>query len=255
MNGETKAKANSRPGVSDLTIKVVYDNNTYTDGMKTDWGFSCLITGTEKTILFDTGGDGLLLLDNMKKLAIDPNSIDVVVLSHIHSDHTGGLDGILEKNPRTDVYLPKSFPEKFKENIQKYGAETVEVEQPLNICENVYSAGQLGKLIKEQSLIIRTSSGLIVITGCAHPGIVKIVKTVKDLMKEDILLVMGGFHLEWATKGRIEKIISSLRECKVQYVAPCHCTGDKARTLFEEHFDENYINVGTGRTITMADFR
>jgi 7,8-dihydropterin-6-yl-methyl-4-(beta-D-ribofuranosyl)aminobenzene 5'-phosphate synthase len=261
MNQDTEAI--SAPGVSDLTIKVVFDNNPYMEGLKTAWGFSALITGTEKAILFDTGGDGSLLLSNMKKLAIEPNDIDVVVLSHIHGDHTGGLAGFLQKNCNVTVFMPESFPKKFKENVQKYGARVVDVNQPLKICENVYSTGQLGILIKEQSLIIQTKAGLIVITGCAHPGIVKIVTAAKDLMKsldpardrDEVLLVMGGFHLEWATSGKIEKIISAFKQLGVHFIAPCHCTGEKARDLFEKHFGKNYINIGAGKIITLADLK
>jgi 7,8-dihydropterin-6-yl-methyl-4-(beta-D-ribofuranosyl)aminobenzene 5'-phosphate synthase len=244
-----------------LTITVVYDNNPCKEGLQTAWGFSCVISGAEKTILFDTGGDGSVLLDNMKKLAVEPNSIDTVVLSHIHSDHTGGLDSFLEKNSGVTIYLPKSFPKKFKDNILSFRSKIVEVEQPLKICENVYSTGQLGRLIKEQSLIVRTDKGLIVITGCAHPGIVKIVNRAKDLMrahalrepKDDILLVIGGFHLEWATKGKIKKIISAFEKSGVRYVGPAHCSGDKARSLFEQHFGSSYINVDAGKVVTVAD--
>ncbi len=244
----------------EMAITVIYDNNPYKEGLETAWGFAASITGTEKTILFDTGGDGSILLNNMQKLAIDPNGIDTVVLSHIHPDHTGGLNSFLEKNSDVTVYLPKSFPKKFKDNVASCGAKIVEVEQSLKICENVYSTGQLGKWIpvaelKEQSLIIRTEAGLLVITGCAHPGIAKIVNTAKELLKDDILLVMGGFHLEWATKGKLEKIISAFKQLNVRYAGPCHCSGDKARALFEKHFGKNYINIGAGKVITMADLK
>jgi 7,8-dihydropterin-6-yl-methyl-4-(beta-D-ribofuranosyl)aminobenzene 5'-phosphate synthase len=241
--------------INNLTIKVIYDNNPCIQGLETAWGFSALITGTEKTILFDTGGDGSLLLNNMKKLAIEPDDIDVIFLSHIHDDHTGGLIGFLQKNHNVTVFMPESFPKKFKETVQKYGAQTVDVNQPLDICENVYSTGQLGTLIKEQSLIIRTKRGLIIITGCAHPGIVKILTMAKDLMKDKILFVMGGFHLEWVTKGGIEKIISAFKQLGVRYVAPCHCTGEKGRDLFEKHLGTNYIKTGAGKVITSADLK
>jgi len=252
MNEQTEAA--STPGVKNLTITVIYDNNPYKKELETEWGFAAFITGTEKSILFDTGG-GPLLLDNMEKLAIDPNGVDVVVLSHIHGDHTGGLSSFLEKNSNVTVYLPSVFPKKFKDNARDYGAKVVEVKESEQICENVYSTGQLGKLIKEQSLIIRTDKGLVVITGCAHPGIVNIVSTVKDLIKDDILLVMGGFHLEWATKGRIEKIISAFKQLGIRCVGPCHCSGHKARSLFEKHFGSSYINIGVGKVITMADLQ
>ncbi len=250
-----KNEAISTPGVNDLTITVVYDNNPYKQGLQTAWGFSCVISGAEKTILFDTGGDGPILLGNMEKLEVEPKSIDIVVLSHIHSDHTGGLNSFLEKNSGVVVYLPKSFPKKFKDKILSFGSKIIEVEQSLEICKNVYSTGELGALLKEQSLIVRTDKGLIVITGCAHPGIVKIVNSAKDLLSDDILLVMGGFHLEWSTKGGIEKIISAFKQIGVRYVGPSHCSGDKARNLFEKNFGENYINIGAGKVITTTDLK
>jgi 7,8-dihydropterin-6-yl-methyl-4-(beta-D-ribofuranosyl)aminobenzene 5'-phosphate synthase len=238
-----------------MNITVVHDNNSYKQGLETAWGFSAFITGTEKTILFDTGGDGSILLGNMEKLAVEPNSIDIIVLSHIHGDHTGGLNGFLERNRDVTVYLPKSFPKKFKDNVLSFGAKIVEVEQSLKVCENVYSTGELGRLIKEQSLIIQTDKGLIVITGCAHPGIVKIVNAAKNLLEDNILLVMGGFHLEWTTKGKIEKIISVFEKLGVRYVGPAHCSGDKARSLFKKHFGENYIDVGAGKIIIIANLQ
>ncbi len=241
--------------INNITITVTYDNNPYKEGLGTSWGFSCVITGTGKTILFDTGGDGNLLLENMSKLGIDPNGIEIVVLSHIHGDHTGGLEMFLQKNSNVTVYLLKSFPKKFKEIVSSYGAKITEIDKHTEICDKVYSTGQLGTLIKEQGLFVRTEKGLVIITGCAHPGIVKIAKTAKDLINEDILLVMGGFHLEWATKGKIENIIMALKELNVKYVAPCHCTGDNARALFAEHFGQRYVNIGAGRVIAIEDLQ
>ena len=238
--------------MQDINITVVCDNNSYNEGLETGWGFSCVVRGFERTMLFDSGPAGSLLV-NMEKLEVEPGCIDTVILSHIHPDHTGGLGSFLEKNPDVTVYLTESFPKRFKEKVQGYGAKVVEVVQPIRICENVHSTGQLGKWIKEQALIIRTKKGLIVITGCAHPGIVKIVNAAKDLLKEDVLFVMGGFHLEWAGKGKIEKIISTFQQLGVRYAGPSHCTGTKARKLFEEHFGENYINIGAGKVITIAN--
>ncbi|MHC4087353.1 MAG: MBL fold metallo-hydrolase [Planctomycetota bacterium] len=240
------------PDICGLTITIVYDNHSYKQGLETGWGFSCLISGVEKTILFDTGPGGSLIV-NMEKLAIEPQSIDTVVLSHIHPDHTGGLEGFLEKNPDVTVYLPKSFPERFKDNVRAQGAKVIEVGQPIEICENVWSAGQTGKWIKEQSLVIKTDKGLVVISGCSHPGIVNIVSAAKDLVKDDILLVMGGFHLECAGKGKIEKVISVFKHLGVRYVGLCHGSGDKARALFEEYFGGKYIKLGAGKVITIAN--
>jgi len=252
---DKESKTTPRAGVSDLSIAVVYDNNPHKDGLESAWGFSCLITTAQKNILFDTGGDGSLLLNNMEKLAIDPNKIDIVVLSHIHGDHTGGLAGFLQRNPKVTVYLPKSFSGRFKDNVRSYGSKIVEVEQFLKVCEDVYSIGELGRWIKEQSLIIRTKAGMIIIIGCAHPGIINIVNATKGLLRDNILLIMGGCHLEWVTKGKIEKIVFFLGQWQVCYIAPCDCSGDKARNLFKKHFGKNYINTGVGKVITMMDLQ
>jgi 7,8-dihydropterin-6-yl-methyl-4-(beta-D-ribofuranosyl)aminobenzene 5'-phosphate synthase len=117
------------------------------------------------------------------------------------------------------------------------------------ICESVYSTGELGTWIREQSLIIHTDKGLIVITGCAHPGIVKIVKTAKTVIRDDVLLIMGGFHLAGTSKPGIEDIISKIKKLGVRYAGPCHCSGDLARQLFKIEYGNNYIDVGVGRTI------
>ena len=239
---------------SEMHITVLYDNKAHKENLESGWGFSCLISGGEKTILFDTG-PGSSLTGNMEKLVIEPNSIDTVVLSHIHPDHSGGLESFLEKNPNVTVYLPESFPGKFKEEVRAHCTEVFEVEKATEICHNVWSTGQLGRWIKEQALIIRTEAGLILITGCAHPGIVKMINAAKDIITNDILLVMGGFHLEWSIGGKIEKIISSFRQSGVRYAGPCHCTGEKARSVFEEHFGRNYINIGAGKIIKLADLQ
>jgi 7,8-dihydropterin-6-yl-methyl-4-(beta-D-ribofuranosyl)aminobenzene 5'-phosphate synthase len=221
--------------------------------LRTAWGFSAFVTGPERTILFDTGSDGALLLENMAKLQIDPGRVDLVILSHIHGDHTGGLTGFLKENSRVQVFLPGSFPAKFKTAVQGHGAAVVEVKEPQEICANVYTTGILGRRIKEQALIIRTQRGLVVLTGCAHPGIARIIKEVRRLHEGSILLVMGGFHLEWVTKGKVESIMAAFRGYGIRYVAPTHCSGDKARQLFRQSYGQGYVDAGVGKTITFLD--
>ena len=241
------------PALSELAITIVHDNNPCVDSLRTAWGFSAFVTGPERTILFDTGSDGALLLENMAKLQIDPGRVDLVILSHIHGDHTGGLTGFLKENSRVQVFLPRSLPARFKTAVQGHGAAVVEVKEPQEICANVYTTGVLGRRIKEQALIIRTQRGLVVLTGCAHPGIARIVKEVRRLHEGSILLVIGGFHLEWATKGKVESISAAFRSYGIRYVAPTHCSGDKARQLFQQSYGQGYVDAGVGRTITLLD--
>ncbi|KPJ50014.1 MAG: hypothetical protein AMJ41_01990 [candidate division Zixibacteria bacterium DG_27] len=232
-----------------IIITVVYDNNPSVEGLKTGWGFSCLVEGCEKTILFDTGGDSATLLYNMEKLGIDPAQIEVVFLSHIHSDHTGGLEGFLKKNTKVDVFLLPSFPSNFKKRVKSLGADYVEVGDPTEVCRGVFSTGESGDGIKEQSLIVQTPKGLVIITGCAHPGIVEIIEQVKKSFKEDVYLVMGGFHLVSTPEREIGGIIQDFRRLGVIKSAPCHCSGDECRRLFETEYKEDFIKLGVGSKI------
>jgi 7,8-dihydropterin-6-yl-methyl-4-(beta-D-ribofuranosyl)aminobenzene 5'-phosphate synthase len=232
-----------------LRITVVYDNNSYKEGLTTSWGFACVIKGAEKTILFDTGGNSAVLLDNMQQLGIDPKEIDVVVLSHVHGDHTGGLDGLLKANPDVTVYFPATFPMRFKGSLTHAGIKAFEVNDPTRICKGVYSTGVLGSWMKEQALIVSTDRGMIVITGCAHPGIVHILQTVKELNADPILLVIGGFHLGALRRAQLEEIIDNFRKLGVEKVGPCHCTGELARQRFKQEYGNDYLDVGVGRLI------
>jgi len=232
-------------------LTTLYDNYAHSSGLKTGWGFSCFIELENETILFDTGGDSDALLYNMKKLGKDPKAIDNIVLSHIHGDHTGGLRGVLEVNPDVTVYLPESFPESFKDDVKSHGSKVVEVRDSIKISENVISTGELGFTVKEQSLVISTEKGLVVITGCAHPGVANIVKEVKKLVNGKMYLVLGGFHLAWTSDSGIRDIIKSFRELGVRKVSPSHCSGDRAKELFAEEYEDDFIDNGVGMVIEL----
>lgn len=238
-----------------MTFTIVYDNNPYDPALRTAWGFACLVETTEATLLFDTGGDGPTLLSNMARLDRDPQAIDIVILSHIHGDHVGGLSGLLDLDIKPKVYVPTTFPATFKEDVRAR-TDIVEVSGPLEIIPGVYTTGGVnsglaGSGITEQALAVETEDGLVVVTGCAHPGIVKMVRCAKEITRGDIALVMGGFHLGGAAQGQIERIIADLRQLGVQGVAPCHCTGDQARGMFADAFGADFVPAGVGRTMVI----
>ncbi len=230
-----------------VKLMVVYDNNAYDERLTTAWGFSCFIKTDEENILFDTGGNPKILLRNMWKMNIKPDEVEVIFLSHIHGDHTGGLPAVLHQG--VTVYAPISFPRGVKEKVTSYGGEVVEVSSPLEVTNGVMSTGELGNGIREQSLIINLTHGVVVVTGCAHPGITEIVEKGNGLTNNKIYLVIGGYHLFGRSEKEIMDVIREFKGIDVEKVAPCHCTGDKARKLFREAFKEDYIEVGVGKTI------
>jgi 7,8-dihydropterin-6-yl-methyl-4-(beta-D-ribofuranosyl)aminobenzene 5'-phosphate synthase len=185
----------------------------------------------------------------MHQLNIDPHEIDAVFLSHHHRDHTGGLDEFLKVNPHVTVYLPKSFPSHFKDKVILAGAKLKEVIQPREIIRNVYSSGEMGIDIIEQSLILSGPAGLVVVTGCAHPGIINIIQSVKDQLKDKVLLVLGGFHLIGQNRRQIATVVSGFKSMGVLYVAPCHCSGNESLQQFAAEYEERFINCGVGSVI------
>ncbi|MGQ9851892.1 MAG: MBL fold metallo-hydrolase [Candidatus Oleimicrobiaceae bacterium] len=192
-----------------MLVTVVYDNNAYDPQLQTAWGFGCVIERDETTILFDTGGDGAILLSNMATLGIDPTDIDIAVLSHIHGDHTGGLGDLLATmGVRPTVYVPESFPTSFKRQIQAI-TTLQKVSGPQEIRPGIYTTGQMGSGILEQALVVETPQGLVVITSCAHPGIVEMVRRAGQISKNGVYLVLGGFHLGGASRNHIAGIIAA----------------------------------------------
>lgn len=229
-----------------LRVTVVFNNIPFETRLTTSWGFSCLIEGPEQTILFDTGGDGSLLMSNMAFMNINPKSIDTLFLSHIHGDHTGGVESFLKQNPNVTVWLPESFPLSFQQAITQYGARVRAVRSFTPLFDSVYSTGEMGDWIKEQALILKTSKGLVIITGCAHPGIVNVVRQAMGRCEDKVYLLTGGFHLGGMASEQIEEVIRALKALGVKKVAPSHCTGDRAMSMFRDAWGEDFLEGGAG---------
>jgi 7,8-dihydropterin-6-yl-methyl-4-(beta-D-ribofuranosyl)aminobenzene 5'-phosphate synthase len=233
-----------------VTFTVVYDNNQHDPALRTDWGFSCWVETGERVTLFDTGGDGGILLDNMAALDLDPQAIEAVVLSHIHGDHTGGLARLLDTGVEPIVYVPAAFPASFKAEVRAR-TQLVEVTGAAEIAPGIYTTGQVGSRIVEQALAVQTEAGWVVVTGCAHPGIVEMVRRAQEITEGDVVRVMGGFHLGSASKGQIERIVAAFQEMGVRQVAPCHCTGDRARRILSDAYGADCTLAGVGSVTRM----
>ncbi|MCW8812013.1 MAG: MBL fold metallo-hydrolase [Chlorobium sp.] len=245
-------KTENNNKIDTANITVIYDNNPFLKGLQTDWGFACLVEVGKTKLLFDTGDNGDILLSNMEKLKIDPQSIDLVFLSHFHHDHTGGLSAFLKKNSNVIIYYPNSFPAQLVEEIKKSGAKPIPISSFQEIQTNLFSLGELGNAIPEQSLAIRTTKGIVVITGCAHPGIVNILEKAKNSFPDELIyLALGGFHLHNQNEKDISKKVNEIMKMEIISVGPCHCSGDLARNIFKEVYKENFIELGVGKVINI----
>lgn len=238
------------PGVHVMAseVTVAYNNIPGVTSFVADWGLSFLIRDGEGVILFDTGGNPAVLIKNLQLLGVDASEIDLVVLSHYHRDHCGGLEAILR--PGLTVFLPPSFSARFKDSLKARGARVIEVEDPRRIRDGVWSTGEISGAIPEQSLILRTSRGLVILTGCSHPGVAKICRRAREILREDIYLVAGGFHLSGASRGEIQEVIEELKAMGVRKIAPNHCTGSNATRMFEKAWGRNFIHLGVGESVS-----
>ena len=236
-----------------LKITIAYDNNSFDARLKKAWGFSALVEYHGKTLLFDTGGDGRILLENMRLLVIDPACIQSIVLSHAHGDHTGGLSALLAGGNQPSVYLLPSFADTYKHQLGLV-TQVIEVTSGQAIADDIWTTGEISGNIPEQALVIRTGKGLVVITGCSHPGIVRIIERAMELIGDSVYLVLGGLHLGNESENVLFAILTDFRRLGVKKVAPCHCTGERAIAMFAAEYGQviiQFVQAGVGTVITL----
>jgi 7,8-dihydropterin-6-yl-methyl-4-(beta-D-ribofuranosyl)aminobenzene 5'-phosphate synthase len=235
----------------DVKLTILYDNTAIDPQLGSDWGFAALVEYGGHTVLFDTGANGPMLLENMRQLDVKPESIEAVIISHEHSDHTDGLQALLDTGIRPKVYAPSAFSSAFKEQVRAR-TELVEVTDPVTIVPGMHLTRPGGSIV-EQGLAVETRDGTMVILGCAHPGLAEMVRQAQEVVPGKVALLAGGFHLlEMADKDSLQSIMAELRQLGVERVLPTHCTGDAAIDLFRAQFGESYLDGGVGRTATIS---
>src|SRR5215217_2669649 len=275
----TAASETALAAKSEITI--LYDAFGNDAAMKKDWGFSALVEVAGKRVLFDTGNDPDIFAANIKAKSIDLTSIDFVVLSHRHSDHMAGLNHVLRVNPTVKIYAPRegfgiygsSLPSSFYRKdeslppemryydgkppeVMKFGTawqganfetidKTTEIAPGVTLIALVSDAPGTREL-KELSLAVNTPEGIVLVVGCSHPGIDKIVEATA-VINPKIHLIAGGFHLVAAQDDVIAKAVAALKDVfKVENVAPGHCTGEPTFAALKQAFGNRYIYAGVG---------
>lgn len=235
-----------------MYVRVLFNSAALLEEHSVGWGLSFLI---DNKILFDTGEKGDLLINNINKLQVELSLIEAVVFSHDHWDHTGGLEEILTKNPNINVYTCPGFGKDFKQRVAAFPVKLIEAAHFTQVSPGIYSTGEIlgiykGNNISEQALIIKTEKGFSVITGCAHPGIIKILEKIRaSLTIEKFYAVFGGFHLKDNSINEINQIVDKFISLKVQKVGATHCSGTNAEECFREAYKEKFLSMNVGDTI------
>ncbi len=239
---------------SDLRLTILYDNTSASPELTADAGFSALVEYGSHKLLFDTGFSGPVLLDNMKRLGVDSLSIEAVILSHEHYDHIGGLQALLDTGVRPTVYVPAEFSDSFKEPVRDQ-TELVDVAGAVEVIPGVHTTGPTGAN-REQALVVETGDGAVVITGCAHPGAVEMVRAAQAVTSSRTAYLVGGLHLFETPildpTVDVPPLITELQELGVERILPAHCTGDDAIELFRTAYGDDFTEGGVGRTVTIV---
>ncbi len=235
-----------------MKVQVLFNNEAISGDLSAGWGFSCLVN---KYILFDTGESEKYLFKNMKNMGIDISDIEAVVISHNHWDHTGGLWELLNAKRGLKVYACPNFSREFNNKVKELKGELVTADKFTKVAKDIYTTGEIqgeykGQDMPEQALVVKTKNGITAITGCAHPGIIKIVEKIKsESPSEQFYLVFGGFHLMNKDKRTISTIVDTFKELGIKKVGPTHCSGKEAERIFEEKYQDNFISVKAGQIL------
>ena len=276
------------PEPSKAEITVLYDAFGKPSAMKKDWGFSALIEYRGKRILFDTGNNADIFAHNVSAKDIDLTTLDFVVVSHRHGDHTSGLNHLLRVNPDVTIYAPQEnfgvfgaalpgtfykrnealpadmryfdghppetlrFGSAWPEGKFTWVAENTEVAPGFHL---IILPGLWGVdlEVKEISLAFDTPDGIVLVVGCGHPKIEAIVEATKAALDKPIHLVIGGLHLLPASNQEIRRIATALRDTwDVRFIAPDHCTGERGFAILKEVFGDRYVYAGLGTTLQLG---
>lgn len=240
-----------------IKVTTLVDNEIYKRGLKSSWGLSFFIEiaiGDKRhALLMDTSDSFEALSENARKLGVNLSSIDAIFISHWHIDHCGSLHHVLPLSRRLiPVYVPSENPSVMRTIKEMQGIPVV-CPRPIELFEGVLSTGEIWSGISEQSLIIKLKrKGLVILTGCSHPGVMNITKRAQEVSGTNkIHAVIGGLHISSMQEGM--KVAESLRRLGVKLVSPCHCTGVKAKIGIVKILEKEFVRNGVGKVISIGE--
>jgi 7,8-dihydropterin-6-yl-methyl-4-(beta-D-ribofuranosyl)aminobenzene 5'-phosphate synthase len=241
------------PHDTSLDISVICENEPAEEGFLGEWSLSMHLETAGQRLLIDAGANESTFTANVDLLGLDLGAVTAMVFTHIHDDHIGGRGAALSAVPAIPVYFPASFADSFADEVSAAGCAPIRVSEPVEIAPGLLSTGELAGDPPEHALFVRTAKGVVVITACAHPGIVEIVRMAKEEVDSEVRLVLGGFHLSKETEEEALAVIEEFRALGVRQVAPCHCTGEDAEALFRAEYGSDYIEIGAGTRLALPD--
>ncbi|HOO73842.1 MAG TPA: MBL fold metallo-hydrolase [Tepiditoga sp.] len=230
-----------------LTITGIVDNYRCDTSYKRDWGFSALIRTKYNSILFDTGNNPEILENNLKIAAPDLSSIDYVFISHDDYDHTGGIEYIAKNYSVGKFIIPNLENKSLYNRITDCKKDVMEITSPTSFDMDIHSTGVMGDNKKEQSLIINTRLGNILIAGCSHMGAGTLANYVKDAFTDDIYLFIGGYHFYKLYDDVLEEKIEEIIAAEPEFLAPTHCSGEQTREYIKNRYENKYFEFGAGK--------
>ncbi len=235
-----------------MEVRILFNSAGIEENLSTGWGVSFLIGDS---VLFDTGEKGESLLNNTKEMKVDLSLIRDVVISHDHWDHTGGLGDILHGRQDINVYACPGFSDEFKAKVRSGHNRLFESDGFVEVVKGIYLTGEIigeykGGDISEQAVVVDSDKGLTVITGCAHPGIVKILDLVRNKFPDrPFYSVFGGFHLMDKHSRNIHSIINVFKELGIKKAGPTHCSGTESENVFKKEYGDSFLTAKAGETI------
>jgi 7,8-dihydropterin-6-yl-methyl-4-(beta-D-ribofuranosyl)aminobenzene 5'-phosphate synthase len=194
-----------------------------------------------------------VLLANLEVLGLDPGRLDHVVLSHFHADHTGGLADLLPRAGGFELICPGPLSVADVDHLGRRGVRIRAADQgPLEIAPRLWTTGAVGQMLPEQALVTETEAGLVVLTGCAHPGPMALVEAARGITDQSrVDLLAGGFHLLDHELSQVGPILAELRRMEVARIAPGHCTGERVMIEMARQWPENFVRFGCGQKIEL----